>query len=349
MKPAFPSLAGSALGEASTQGRKLFFGLLGLLLFATSAFSQTGTGLQMATNLLLDFEYLRPTAWCYWQPFDSGGWGLIQSNPGDNWIGGANPKYYVLAQYSRHIRPGMTIMGGGSTNTIAAYDAAGKKLVIVTTNYGTAQTITHDLSAFSFLAGPVRRWTTVTGTGDKYVLRTDLSLTAKSLSASFPANSVQTFEIPTAYHTGTPWLAWQTDRFGSNATNPNIAQATADPDRDSVPNLVEYAAGTDPNAFNAPFVVLTQNGRLTLRFTRSTTALDVTLTVQGSDDLGNWTDLAQSTGGNPITAIASGVIVSETGTGNLRTVNASDAFPIVGGGHPRRMLRLRVSNLLNNL
>ena len=162
------------------------------------------TGMELASNLNLDFEYLRPTAWCYWQPLDSGGWGLIRSNPGDNWIGEVNPKYFVLAQYSRHIRPGMTIINGGSSNTIAAYDQDGKKLVIVTTNYGTAQSITHDLSAFSFLGGPIRRWITQTGAGDKYALRTDLSLSGKSLTAFFPANTVQTLEIPVAYQTGTP-------------------------------------------------------------------------------------------------------------------------------------------------
>jgi alpha-galactosidase len=162
------------------------------------------TGMELVSNLNLDFEYLRPTAWCYWQPLDSGGWGLIRSNPGDNWIGEVNPKYFVLAQYSRHIRPGMTIINGGSRDTIAAYDQLGKKLVIVTTNYGTAQSITHDLSAFSFLGGPIRRWITQTGAGDKYALRTDLSLSGKSLTAFFPANTVQTFEIPVAYQTATP-------------------------------------------------------------------------------------------------------------------------------------------------
>ncbi len=104
-----------------------------------------GTGISLASNLNLDFRWLHPTAWCYWQVLDSGGWGLVQSNPGDNWIGPANPKYYVLAQYTRHIRPGMTIIDGGEGNTIAAYQPAARKLVIVTMNYDTAQTITLQL------------------------------------------------------------------------------------------------------------------------------------------------------------------------------------------------------------
>ena len=83
------------------------------------------------------------------------------------WIGPANPKYYVLAQYSRPIRSGMTILDGGEGHTVVAYDAGAKKLVIVTANYGTAQWINYDLSKFSAVGGPVSRWITVTGTGDK--------------------------------------------------------------------------------------------------------------------------------------------------------------------------------------
>ena len=296
----------------------------------------------MAININLDFQYLRQTGWCYWQPLDSGGWGLIQSNPGDNWIGNANPKYFVMAQYSRHIRPGMTIVDGGGGSTVAAYDAAGKKLVLVTTNYDTAQWITHDLSAFSFLSGLVRRWTTVTGTGDKYFPRTDITLAGKSLSAFFPVNSVQTFEIPVAYITGTPWSAWQAARFGGNATNPAIAGEGADPERDRLPNLVEYAVGGDPSTFTAAPLALTQSGRLTLRFTRNTEAYDVTVTVQGSDDLVTWIDLAQSIAGSAMSSIAAGVVVTETGAGSIRTVDVRDAYSIVGGGHSRRYLRLSV-------
>jgi galactan endo-1,6-beta-galactosidase len=35
-------------------------------------------GMPLAENLSLDLYWLHPTAWVYWQPFDYGGWGLIQ-------------------------------------------------------------------------------------------------------------------------------------------------------------------------------------------------------------------------------------------------------------------------------
>lgn len=153
------------------------------------------TGISLARNLNLDFRWLHPTAWCYWQPLDSGGWGLIQSNPGDNWIGSANPKYYVLAQYTRHIRPGMTILDGRDGSTVAAYDAAGRKLVLVTMNYDTAQNITYDLSAFYKVAGPVRRWVTAAEAGAKYAPSSHPLLDNQQFTVAFPTNTIQTFEV----------------------------------------------------------------------------------------------------------------------------------------------------------
>jgi len=159
-----------------------------------------GTGLSLASNLILDLRWLHPTAWVYWQAFDGGGWGLIQADESAGTLGAVNTKYYVLAQFARHIRPGMTIIDGGESNTVAAYDSANKRLVIVTANYGTAQKITYDLSKYGTVGGAsgglVRRWATNTaGSGDLYTAHTDTYLSGKSFSSSFTANTIQTFEI----------------------------------------------------------------------------------------------------------------------------------------------------------
>jgi galactan endo-1,6-beta-galactosidase len=71
--------------------------------------------------------------------------------------------------------------------------------VLVTTNYSTAQSITYDLSAFPAASGPVTRWDTNTGGGDMYVQHNDVTLNGKTFSASFAANTVQTFEIQGVY------------------------------------------------------------------------------------------------------------------------------------------------------
>jgi galactan endo-1,6-beta-galactosidase len=93
----------------------------------------------------------------------------------------------------------MHIIDSGNSDTVAAYDHLSHRLVIVTLNRGTAQSITYDLSDFSKVsgesAGLVRRWITNTDSGEHYVMQNDLHLNGKSLTASFTANTVQTFEI----------------------------------------------------------------------------------------------------------------------------------------------------------
>ncbi|RRR96893.1 glycoside hydrolase [Glycomyces terrestris] len=155
-----------------------------------------GTGLRLARNLNLDFRWLHPTAWCYWQVLDGGGWGLVQADNETGTLGAVNTKYFVYAQYARHIRPGMTIIDGGEANTVAAHDPASGKLVIITTNYGTAQTITYDLSAFGTVPnGTAVRWSTQTNGSERYARHTDTTVASKRFSRAFPANTVMTFEI----------------------------------------------------------------------------------------------------------------------------------------------------------
>jgi len=154
------------------------------------------TGVRLARCLNYDFRWMRLTAWCYWQPLDWADWGLIDANLESSWIGQPETKYYVLAQYTRHIRPGMTILDGYQGDSVIAYSAAERKLVIVTMNYDAPQTITYDLSSFFEAAGPVRRWRTEAGSGSvNYVASDDIVIANKSFSVSFATNTIQTFEI----------------------------------------------------------------------------------------------------------------------------------------------------------
>ncbi|KAI9686698.1 MAG: Endo-beta-1 6-galactanase [Bathelium mastoideum] len=156
------------------------------------------TGSKLASNLLLDFRWLHPTGWVYWQAIDGGGWGLIDGDNDAVTTGAVSQKYYVLAQFTRHIRKGMTILDGGSDYTAAAYDATNKKLIIVAVNWGSAQTITFDLSKFSTpgtSGALVKRWSTQISSGDKYVSYSDTYLSGSKFSSKFATNQVMTFEV----------------------------------------------------------------------------------------------------------------------------------------------------------
>lgn len=153
------------------------------------------SGVTMARSIALDINEMRVSAWVYWQPLDSGGWGLIQSNPGDNWIGPPNPKYYVLAQYSRHIRPGMTLFRTDDADTIAAYDHERRRLVLVTLNDGGDTRVTYDLRGFGTDAGTASLWVSGTGEGERYARLKDVAFDGGMLAVSQPGRSVQTVEV----------------------------------------------------------------------------------------------------------------------------------------------------------
>ena len=111
------------------------------------------SGLTMSRQIVSDMTQMRPTAWVYWQVSDGGGWGMIVH---DNNLTGPNSygytlsqKYWVMANYSRFIRPGCQIIDIGDPNSLAAYEAKTGTLVIVTTNSAKADaTLTYDLSRF---------------------------------------------------------------------------------------------------------------------------------------------------------------------------------------------------------
>ena len=82
-------------------------------------------------------------------------------------------------------------------------------------------------------------------------------------------------------------------------------------------------------------------GNTAITFPRNTAATGVTLTVQGSDDLSTWTDLARSTAGAAMVAMVGGGTVS--GAGPLLTVEVRDLYPIGDPAHPKRFLRLHAA------
>lgn len=175
---------------ASAAGKKLWNSEYG---------ESDATGNQLASNLLLDFRWLRPTGWVYWQAIDGGGWGLIDGDNDAKTLGSAGQKYFVLAQFARHIRPGMRILDGGASNVVAAYDSSAKKLVIVAVNWGAAQYLNFDLSNFSSSGtqgAKIPRWSTAIGSGNQYVsYPSDTTLGNGIFWSYFATMEVQTFEV----------------------------------------------------------------------------------------------------------------------------------------------------------
>jgi len=93
---------------------------------------------------------------------------------------------------------------------------------------------------------------------------------------------------------------WQQSEFEPNASNPAIAAAEADPDRDALPNLLEYVTNRNPNLPDAasPLVarILPAAGanavQLQLEFQRRKGFVDAQLVLQSRANFATdeWTD-----------------------------------------------------------
>jgi len=124
----------------------------------------------------------------------------------------------------------------------------------------------------------------------------------------------------------TPRQSWREDQFG-NADNTGDAHDHSDPDGDGVPNLVEYATGTDPwspQSSNSGLIGRAGNF-LTLTFNRIADP-SLTYLVRGSDSLGGpWQNVWHSTGTNNV-------------PGPVTVADTAEITPATLG----RFLRLRV-------
>ena len=162
------------------------------------------SGLQMSRQILTDLHGLHPTAWVYWQVVDNAvGWGFLRNSLADetNTAYTINKKYYVMAQYSKFLRPGCRFLAITDPNSVAAYEVKSRRLVFVTTNSDdTERRIAYDLSSFSRLGSAVRVYRT-SPTEDLAPLPT-VPLHDKQFVAVLPPKSVTTFVIEGASYSG---------------------------------------------------------------------------------------------------------------------------------------------------
>lgn len=173
---------------------------------------EMGAALWLANRITLDVNELNASAWIMWQVIDNhissagyngnkdsgmpnvngGYWGIAVADHDNNKII-LTKKYYAFGQYTRYIRPGMTMLKS-SGSTVSAYDPEKEQLVIVAyNNSGSASDISFDLSGF----GSVGRSAQVirTSATENWADAGNIATSGNALNASLSANSVTTFII----------------------------------------------------------------------------------------------------------------------------------------------------------
>jgi len=185
----------------------------------------------------------------------------------------------------------------------------------------------------------------VTATGDALVEGDTFTL----FSAGTYAGSFATLELPslaagldwdtsdlgtdgtlTVAMVLTPLQSWRLTHFGTPEGVGDAADG-ADPDKDGIANLVEYALGLDPNAAGSlagKVEVDDATGHLRMTVTKDAAATDVTCTVEVSGDLVVWGS-AEGTD-----------VVTEENTATRLVVRDNTAI----ADADRRFIRLRVVN-----
>lgn len=111
--------------------------------------------MQLAERIIFDLRILQPVAWVYWQAVEDEGaknnWGFIHSDfrVGDRYE--LTKQYYAMANFSKFIRPGSSIILTTDGRSVAAYNEERKQLTIVVRNeLKEERELEYDLSEFYF-------------------------------------------------------------------------------------------------------------------------------------------------------------------------------------------------------
>ena len=176
---------------------------------------EMGAGLWIAKKVIYDINNLSPSAWVLWQVIDShkskngymgnkdtgipdtskGYWGLAFADHDTEEII-LTKKYYSLAQFTRYINPGDTLIHCDS-KTLGAYNNKSHKLVIVLVN-DTSRKVTKPVDTSEFInngTGEIIRTSGNMADGENIKSIGSITITEGSFDISLIPNSVTTIVI----------------------------------------------------------------------------------------------------------------------------------------------------------
>lgn len=161
-------------------------------------------------------------------------------------------------------------------------------------------------------------------------------------SAALAALTTGSDHLPqvTDYLVATPYTTWKMQYFSANELlSPTISGDSADPDGDGIPNLLEYALGSDarnPGVDGLPTagrVVISSQSYQTLTYTKVVANTDVSYVPQVSSNLVTW---------NSGPSYLDTVSALTSADGLTQTITVRDLTPMSGVVAGGRFIRLQV-------
>ena len=123
-----------------------------------------------------------------------------------------------------------------------------------------------------------------------------------------------------------------------------ISGSLADPERDGISNLEEYAFGGNPKSADRPILphVGIQDGHLVITFTRLLNRTDISYTALAGSDLMAFTPMAKSTLGAPTVPLNGGAVSAtpDAVDSKKESVAARDNTPVSGASV--RFMRIEI-------
>ncbi len=156
------------------------------------------TGMTLSETILADLRHMHPAAWIYWQAVDGPDWGLLTNAvDGKPSVPQRGRKYWVMANYSRFIRPAATFLETDDEQSLAALDAKNEHVIVVSTNSSSrTRHVRYDLSRLSVIGTSVTTYRT--SATESLAPVSGFVLSNGILTASLPKDSVTTFVVEVA-------------------------------------------------------------------------------------------------------------------------------------------------------
>lgn len=186
------------MANAATAGKRLWMSEYG---------DGDGTGMTMAAQIVSDLKGMQPKSWIYWQAVEGlngdgspSGWGLMNTKGLDgssNYGYTFNEKYYVMANFSKFIRPGYQFIGMDDANSVAAYDGNGTLAIVTINNTNTEQQVTYNLQNVpaAMGSGPWNVQAYRTSSTENLVAQPPFYVSGTNFYYNIPANSVTSFVV----------------------------------------------------------------------------------------------------------------------------------------------------------